>query len=125
MAKETDYTAKILTELRKDKNFYAFKYVQSGFSRIGVPDLIICYKGLFIGAEVKMVGNDFSDQQVYNIMLINKAGGCGIGLWVAPKSKVSQTQYAVDIHPETKEGRETLEWVSLPDLIHSIKDLKI
>lgn len=41
----------------------------------GVPDIIICYKGLFIGMECKLPGGQLTELQKRTIGKINQAGG--------------------------------------------------
>lgn len=41
----------------------------------GVPDLLACYRGMFIGLEVKMPGNEPSKIQLYRLSQIVGAGG--------------------------------------------------
>jgi len=47
-------------------------------SKAGVPDIICCYKGQFIGIEVKVGYNKTSALQDYNLKAIEEAGGIGI-----------------------------------------------
>jgi Holliday junction resolvase len=56
--------------------------VQSA-SKAGVPDLVLCYKSLFIGIEVKTpeTRTNISPLQLHNITLINKANGHAIVAW--------------------------------------------
>jgi len=46
----------------------------SGASR-GTPDRLICYKGKFIGVELKDHPNKPSELQLYHLEQIKKAGG--------------------------------------------------
>ena len=41
----------------------------------GVPDIIICYKGRFIGMECKLPGGRLTELQKRSIDKINRAGG--------------------------------------------------
>lgn len=49
-----------------------------GFQAAGIPDIIACYKGVFLGIEVKLDYNKPSEIQKAKLKLINKAGGIGI-----------------------------------------------
>lgn len=58
----------------------AFK-IQGGadsFQEIGIPDLLVCYRGRFIGAEAKMPGNHPTVKQLAVLNEIVDAGGYGI-----------------------------------------------
>lgn len=41
----------------------------------GLPDLIVCYKGKFIGIEVKVPGKNATPRQLFVHQQIRKAGG--------------------------------------------------
>ena len=43
----------------------------------GVPDIICCYKGRFLGLEVKLPGGRLSELQKRALEKINRAGGIG------------------------------------------------
>ncbi len=43
--------------------------------QVGVPDLLICYKGRFIAFEDKAADGEATPLQKHNLKLIKKAGG--------------------------------------------------
>lgn len=49
-----------------------------GFQAAGIPDIIACYKGVFLGIEIKLDYNKPSEIQKAKLKLINNAGGIGI-----------------------------------------------
>lgn len=59
----------------KQKGAYFIKTHGDRFGKIGVPDLIVCYKGLFVGIEVKAPNGKPSELQLYNLREIEKSGG--------------------------------------------------
>ena len=59
----------------KQKGAYFIKIHGDRFSKVGVPDLIVCYKGLFIGIELKASNGKPSELQLYNLREIEKSGG--------------------------------------------------
>jgi len=59
----------------KDRDAYYFYPVTSGFGASGVPDIIVCYFGWFIGIECKAGKNTLSALQRQNIARINAARG--------------------------------------------------
>lgn len=77
---ESALVAKIKTYL-KSKGAYVEKIWGGGFQSAGIPDLIACYKGRFLGIEVKVGSNGPSEIQLAKIALIKKAGGIGIVVW--------------------------------------------
>lgn len=62
----------------KSKGAYYFKHHGNQFSQVGVPDIIACYKGKFLGIEVKNETGKTSPLQNVNLKMINDAGGIGI-----------------------------------------------
>lgn len=62
----------------KSKGAYYFKHHGNQFSKVGVPDIIVCYKGRFIGIEVKNETGKTSPLQDINLKMINDNGGIGI-----------------------------------------------
>jgi hypothetical protein len=60
-----------------DEGARPFKIVGSdeGFQEIGIPDLLVCYKGWFIGAEVKQSGGKLRPAQRVILHEIYRAGG--------------------------------------------------
>ena len=59
----------------KSKGAYYVKYFGNSFSQVGVPDILVCYKGKFIGIEVKNEKGKTSPLQDINLQQIKDAGG--------------------------------------------------
>lgn len=59
------------------KGIYYFKVHGSSFQVSGIPDIVCCYKGMFVGIEVKRPGalNEQSEQQKIHERNIRKSGG--------------------------------------------------
>lgn len=57
---------------------FVTKYNASGISKVGVPDLSVCFKGIYLGVEVKKESGVISDIQQWNINQIRNAGGRAI-----------------------------------------------
>ena len=72
--REKNIENKIKTYL-KGKGAYYVKYFGNSFSQVGVPDILACYKGRFIGIEVKNEKGKTSPLQDINIQQIKDAGG--------------------------------------------------
>lgn len=69
---EAKIQARILRELKK-RNIYAIKVIIA--NKNGVPDIICCVDGKFVGIEVKTPRGRVSAVQEFHIRLINAAGG--------------------------------------------------
>jgi len=73
--KEQDIVAKIQKYI-KARGGYVVKTITS--NRAGVPDLLCCIEGRFLGIEVKAPGGKVSALQLANIAMIEAAGGLGL-----------------------------------------------
>ena len=80
MANESAFVAKIKRYL-KDKGAYCEKIWGGGFQSAGIPDIIACYKGYFVGLEAKVGNNKPSEIQKAKIKAINNAGGFAKVVW--------------------------------------------
>lgn len=59
----------------KEHGAWYVKTWSNGVQRSGIPDLIICWKGRFIGLELKAEKGRASALQLYEIQKIREAGG--------------------------------------------------
>lgn len=77
MASEKQLENKIKKYL-KSRNIYYIKYWGGGiYTKNGVPDILACVNGHFVGIEVKAEKGIISELQKYNIEQINASGGMG------------------------------------------------
>ena len=75
----------------KDQGCYFIKYWGGGqFTKAGVPDLLICCNGRFLGVELKASGGKPTDLQLHHLDQIRKAGGIGILLYPKGFEKFKQ-----------------------------------
>lgn len=65
----------------KEKGCWILKTWSNGVQRDGVPDLLICCNGLFIGVELKAKKGKPSKLQLWNVNGIRDAGGIAIVLY--------------------------------------------
>lgn len=66
---------KKVTEFLKSVGAYYTMPVASGFGNAGVPDILCCYQGKFIGIECKANGGKPTRLQLSNLQAIRDAGG--------------------------------------------------
>tara|TARA_R100001126_G_C4853959_1_gene163503 strand:+ start:321 stop:620 length:300 start_codon:yes stop_codon:yes gene_type:complete len=66
---------KKVVRILKEADAYYFYPVTGGFGRSGVPDVVACYKGRFIGIECKAGKNKPTPLQQKNLDDITKEGG--------------------------------------------------
>jgi len=93
--KEQDYQKKIVTYL-ESKGAYVVKVVAA--SKKGVPDIIACFCGQFIGIEVKTPTTraNTSKLQDYNLKLIKQAEGYSL-VAVHPEDLYSTISLIVEL----------------------------
>ena len=96
---EKDIVAAILRLLRKTPSCFAWKEHGGMYGTAGIPDIICCYKGRFIGLEVKQPSGHLTELQKLTIEKINAAGG--IALLVNSVADVKKIIHTLD--NETKE----------------------
>lgn len=77
MAEEKNFENRIKRYLR-EQGCYVVKFYGCGGTRAGVPDLIVCANGRFIGVEVKAEDGVVSPLQIKHIEKIKASGGAGI-----------------------------------------------
>lgn len=81
MAAEKNFENKVKKFL-KDKGAWLLKYWGgAAYTKSGIPDLLVCFNGWFLGIELKAPNGRPSDLQLYNLREIEKAGGIGILLY--------------------------------------------
>ena len=71
---ESKVKAKCVAIIHKHGAYYFFP-AQNGYGRAGVPDIIVCFKGRFLGVECKAGFNKPTLLQEKEIAAIHKAGG--------------------------------------------------
>ena len=75
--KESTLQDKIINYLR-DRGAFVVNIYGSGMTGKGVPDLLVCYRGKFIGVECKVGKNKLSPAQIIQRERILRAGGACI-----------------------------------------------
>ena len=66
----------------KDEGCWFIKYwAGAAFTKNGIPDLLVCCNGFFLGVELKAPNGTPSELQLWNIEQIKKAGGIGLVLY--------------------------------------------
>jgi Holliday junction resolvase len=68
---------KVMARLEKMRA-YIVTPMTSGFGNSGVPDVLCCYKGRFIGIECKANGGKATALQIHNLISIEIAGGIAL-----------------------------------------------
>lgn len=81
MAGEKRFEEKVRRYL-KENGCWSLKYWGGGgFTRSGIPDLLVCCNGHFLGVELKGPKGRPSELQVHNLRKIDEAGGYAVLLY--------------------------------------------
>lgn len=81
MAAEKQFENKVKAFLREQGCWYVKYWAGGGYTRAGVPDLLICCNGHFLGVELKAPNGRPSQLQKAELRHIKDAGGLGILLY--------------------------------------------
>lgn len=74
---ERDLQKKIIKELKKEVPSDLFAYKTNDQFVRGLPDIIGCYRGVFVGLEIKTETGRLSEAQKLTLEKIKHAGGIG------------------------------------------------
>lgn len=91
---ESKVKAKVVKQLVSMGAYYFFP-VTGGFGNSGVPDIVICHKGRFIGIECKAGKGRLTTLQKHNIEQIELAGGKA---FVVNEDNVDKVQQLIEEH---------------------------
>ena len=80
MGSEKQFENKVKAYL-KSQGCWVLKTWSNGIQRSGVPDLLVCCNGYFLGIELKAENGKPTELQLYNMEQIRNAGGIGIVLY--------------------------------------------
>lgn len=77
---ETYLKIKVMDALKKHygRDIFFFKVHGSEYMMDGLPDIICCYRGLFIGLELKVGTNQPTLKQLHRRKQILRAGGYSV-----------------------------------------------
>jgi predicted AAA+ superfamily ATPase len=77
MTPEKRIKNKVVAQLKQLRAYY-FYPVTGGYGASGVPDIVVCHKGRFIGIECKAGKNKPTKLQELNLKQIADAGGIAL-----------------------------------------------
>lgn len=80
MAQEKTFENKVKKFLDSQEAWYV-KYFANSFTKSGIPDILACINGYFVGIEVKAQNGTPSELQLYNVKKIREAGGFAFVLY--------------------------------------------
>lgn len=81
MAAEKNFENRVKNYL-KEQGVYFIKYWGgAAYTKSGIPDVLACCNGQFMGVEIKAPKGKPSELQIYNLRQIDQAGGLAILLY--------------------------------------------
>lgn len=80
MAQEKRFENKIKRYLER-RGAWFVKFFANAYTHKGIPDILACINGYFVGIEVKAPNGKASEIQIFNIRKINAAGGFAFVLY--------------------------------------------
>lgn len=99
MGSEKQFENKIKKYL-DDRGAWFVKYwAGAQFTKSGIPDILCCINGYFVGIEVKAQNGKPSEIQIFNIRKIKAAGGFAFVLY--PSAFESFKRFIVDLTADT------------------------
>ena len=81
MAQEKNFEDKVKAYLKNQGCYFIKYWGGAAYTKAGVPDLLVCAWGQFIGIELKAPKGEPSLLQLKHLERIQKAGGWGILLY--------------------------------------------
>lgn len=81
MAQEKNFENRLKKYLHESNCWYVKYWAGAAFTRSGIPDLLVCSEGCFMGIEVKGEGGKPTLLQLYHLQAIRDSGGYGILLY--------------------------------------------
>ncbi len=81
IAAEKNFEEKVKKYLDERNDWHLKYWGGGGFTKSGIPDLLVCDCGRFLGIELKADNGKPSLLQLYNLKKIREAGGIGVLLY--------------------------------------------
>lgn len=81
MAAEKNFENKVKKFLEEQGCWFLKYWGGAAYTKAGIPDLLVCCNGHFLGVEIKAPNGKPSPLQIHNLKKIDEAGGFGILLY--------------------------------------------
>lgn len=81
MAAEKQFEEKVKKFLKEQDCWFIKYWGGGGYTKAGIPDLLVCCNGFFLGIELKASNGKPSELQLYQIKEIIKSNGIGVVLY--------------------------------------------
>lgn len=80
MGPEKTFETKV-KEFLDDQGAWYVKFFANGYTKSGIPDILACVNGYFVGIEVKAASGTVKPLQEYHLKKLRKAGGFAFALY--------------------------------------------
>lgn len=90
MAREKTFENKIKKYLESRSAWFIKYWAGAQYTKSGIPDILACVNGYFVGIEVKAQDGKPSDLQLLNVQRINDAGGFAFVLYPSKFAEFKQ-----------------------------------
>lgn len=94
MGQEKTFENKVKRFLESSGAWFV-KFFANSYTKSGIPDILACVNGYFVGIEVKAQNGRPSELQLHNVKKIREAGGFAIVLYPSGFEKFKQ--FIVDL----------------------------
>ena len=81
MASEKNFENKVKKFLEEQGCWFIKYWAGAAFTKSGIPDILCCCNGYFVGIEIKAENGKPSPLQIHNLQKIDESGGFGILLY--------------------------------------------
>lgn len=81
MAQEKTFENKVKKFLEAEGAWFIKYWAGAQYTKSGIPDILACVNGHFVGIEVKAQNGKPSELQLYNVNKIREAGGFAFVLY--------------------------------------------
>ena len=95
MGPEKTFETKI-KEFLNDQGAWYVKFFANGYTKKGIPDILACVNGYFVGIEVKAQNGTVKPIQEYHLKKIRKAGGFAFVLYPSGFDEFKQFVYGLN-----------------------------
>jgi len=107
MAAEKTFENKIKKFLESQGAWHV-KFFANSFTKSGIPDILACVNGYFVGIEVKAQNGTPSELQLYNVRKIREAGGFAMVLYPSALNRFEQ--FIIDLNKDEFTRESEIIW---------------
>lgn len=96
MAQEKNFEQRVKKFLEAE-NCWFVKFFANAYTKSGIPDVLVCCNGYFLGVELKAQNGKPSELQKWNIQKICESGGIGVILYPDQFNDFKQLIWCLDV----------------------------